>query len=79
MAPNPAFQSNACHVWLATHASAQGAQCTDPDERIAVLTEPFTRVPELIQEGHITHALVLGAFQLYAVAPGRQPGSSTDG
>jgi ADP-ribose pyrophosphatase len=79
MAPNPAFQSNACHVWLATQVSAQRAQCTDPDERIAVTTEPFAGIPELILRGEITHALVLGAFQLHGLCAKSQRRWSRDG
>ncbi len=68
--PNPALQSNTCHHWLALDAVAKSGQCPDPDEELEVLTFPLARVPELVKNGEISHALVLAAFALFALEAG---------
>ncbi len=73
-APNPAFQSNTCHLWLALDATRVGMGAPDPDEQIRVLTCPLARVPELVRDGEINHALVLAAFARFTLlAGGWQP------
>jgi ADP-ribose pyrophosphatase len=62
VAPNPALQSNACHLWLALDAAATTLQHPDPDEQIRVVTCPLERVPELVRREEISHSLVLAAF-----------------
>ncbi len=63
--PNPPIQNNRCYTFLARGlAPAIGAR-PDADERLELVRVPLERVPELIAEGRITHALVLAAFQLF--------------
>jgi ADP-ribose pyrophosphatase len=68
--PNPALQSNTCHHWLALDAVASSVRHPDPDEQIRVLTCPLARVPDLVQKGEISHALVLAAFARFALRAG---------
>jgi len=60
--PNPAIQDNSCHVFLARGARRVGVPRPDPLERIEVVTTPLARIPALIREGKIRHALVIAAF-----------------
>jgi 8-oxo-dGTP pyrophosphatase MutT (NUDIX family) len=61
--PNPAFQENRCHTFLALDC-APGTPRPGEDEEVEVLLVPRTRIPELLRNGSITHALVVAAFQL---------------
>ena len=63
--PNPAIQSNRCHTFLASGAHAEGIAQPDPDEEFEVVLEPLSRIPALIADGHITHSLVVAAFQMF--------------
>ncbi len=60
--PNPAIQNNRCHTFLALGAKPVGAQSLDDKEDIAVILKPLADIPSLIQEGAITHSLVICAF-----------------
>ncbi len=60
--PNPAIQDNRCYTFLALEAKPAGAQSLDDKEDIAVILKPLTDIPSLIQEGGITHSLVICAF-----------------
>ncbi|MDZ7697444.1 MAG: NUDIX hydrolase [Deltaproteobacteria bacterium] len=60
--PNPAIQNNRCYTYLALESRHFGDQRLDDREDIEVLREPLSRIPELIRDGAITHALVLAAF-----------------
>lgn len=64
--PNPAIQSNRCHLVLVEDARATAELEWDPDEEMAVLTEPVDAVYARAQAGGITHALVLNALLLFA-------------
>ncbi len=63
--PNPAIQSNRCYTYLALGAVKVGDLQLDDQEDITVTLSPLGRVPDLIREGRITHALVLAAFYRY--------------
>jgi len=63
--PNPPLQDNRCHTFLARALTTAASQGPDDDERIEVVEVPLERVPDLLVDGTITHALVLAAFQLY--------------
>ncbi len=65
--PNPALQDNRCWTLLARHAVRSRLPSPDDDEFVSVTTHPLATVPRLMQEGTITHSLVLAAFQLYAL------------
>ena len=63
--PNPAYQSNHCHHFLASGCRRTGEQDLDPGEDIEVVTVPFWQVGRLIREGGINHALAIAAFFRY--------------
>ena len=69
-APNPAFQTNTLHSYLALDAELTAAVRPDGDEVIEVSTEPLGRVQELMRRGVIDHALVLVAFAHLALQVG---------
>ncbi|RKG72954.1 NUDIX hydrolase [Corallococcus terminator] len=60
--PNPAFQPNRCHTFLALDCERVSGGHPDDGEDIAVELHPRADVPRLILEGHITHSLVVVAF-----------------
>lgn len=61
-APNPAFQTNTLHSYLALDAVPSTTPRPDAGEVLEVSTQPLGRVQELIRRGAIDHALVLVAF-----------------
>jgi len=63
--PNPAIQSNRCHLVLVESAVRSGAVQWDHDEEIAVSTAPVDDVFAWARDGRITHALVLDALWLF--------------
>lgn len=63
--PNPAIQTNRCHVFLVRDAIRVGEPEPDPGEDLEVMLEPVARVRERIAEGSIDHALVIAAFAAY--------------
>jgi 8-oxo-dGTP pyrophosphatase MutT (NUDIX family) len=65
--PNPALQSNRCHTFLARNMTDTGDPQPDTHEAFEVERVPLDRVPALIADGSVTHALVVAAFQLLHV------------
>lgn len=65
VSPNPAIQNNWCHTVVVREAEAVARQALEAHEEIALRLEPVERVPDLIREGWIHHALVVAAFQHY--------------
>jgi 8-oxo-dGTP pyrophosphatase MutT (NUDIX family) len=63
--PNPAIQNNRCYTYLATGARETSAPEPDPHEAFERVLVPLDRIPDLISDGSITHALVVAAFHLY--------------
>jgi 8-oxo-dGTP pyrophosphatase MutT (NUDIX family) len=63
--PNPAIQNNRCHTFLATGLSETSAPDPDPHEAFERILVPLDRIPALISDGSITHALVVAAFHLH--------------
>ena len=63
--PNPAIQSNRCHLVLVENAHTDGKLDWDPDEEFEILTKPVDEVYALAYRGGITHALVLDALLLF--------------
>ncbi|MEI6860662.1 MAG: NUDIX hydrolase [Verrucomicrobiota bacterium] len=62
--PNPAIQSNRCHLVLVEEAVRAGGTAWDADEEIEITTAPVAEVLAAAREGRITHALVLNALFL---------------
>lgn len=60
--PNPAFQDNLCHHWLAEDARLTHPQDLDGGEDIEVATLALDQVRRAILAGEIRHALVLTAL-----------------
>lgn len=60
--PNPAIMNNACHTVLVTAVHPAGGQRLEPHEEIGLRLTPLERIPALIREGLIHHALVVAAF-----------------
>lgn len=63
--PNPAIQSNECHLVLVENARPIHDLSWDPDEEIQVQTQPVDDVYALARNGGITHSLVLNALLLF--------------
>ena len=64
--PNPAMQSNRCHLVLVEDARRTAELDWDPDEEMEIVTLPVDEVYALAQRGGITHALVLDGLLLFA-------------
>jgi len=60
--PNPAFQDNLCHHWLAEGCIRTHALGLDPGEDIAVRTLPVADVVSAVGSGRIRHSLVISAL-----------------
>jgi 8-oxo-dGTP pyrophosphatase MutT (NUDIX family) len=60
--PNPAFQNNLCHHFLAEGARPTHALELDPGEDIVVDTLDLEAVREEIRSGGIRHSLVISAL-----------------
>jgi 8-oxo-dGTP pyrophosphatase MutT (NUDIX family) len=60
--PNPAFQNNRCHHWLAEGARRTHELELDSGEDITVLELPLDDVRARIARGEIRHSLVLTAL-----------------
>lgn len=63
--PNPAIFGNLCHTYLVENVQQISEVNLDADEDIEVTLVPLIKIPSLIKEGAITHALVIVAFQFY--------------
>ena len=63
--PNPALHTNRCYTYLVRNALFQKSPEQDSTEDVEVEIVPLKDIPKLIQEGVITHALVIAAFYWY--------------
>lgn len=63
--PNPALQGNKCWTYLARGARHVGPMTPDEDEELEVTLVKEEDVAALIDEGHVTHALVVVALEVY--------------
>ncbi len=63
--PNPAMQSNRCHLVLVENARPEARLDWDPDEEFEIMTKPVDEVYALAYRGGITHAMVLDALLLF--------------
>ena len=68
--PNPAIQGNRCHMFVAHDCTLRGATNFDTTEETEVLLAPLSSIPDLIQSGKISHALVLCAFHYLSLQRG---------
>jgi len=65
--PNPAFQTNKCHIILVEDCQKVGEQNLDTGEDIQVEIVSAQEVENYINEGTIRHSLVISAFRLYDI------------
>jgi len=62
--PNPAFQANRCHSFLALGCERVHGGRPDAGEDIRVELRRREEIARLIHDGEITHSLVVAAFHL---------------
>ncbi len=62
VAPNPAFQNNYLHSYLALDCEPTSAAHFDSSEVIDVELAPLIDVQQMLRDGTIDHALVVAAF-----------------
>lgn len=60
--PNPAIQDNRCYTFVAMNAFPDKDPQPDAMEDIEVVTYPLDDVPGLVEQGRISHALIIAAF-----------------
>lgn len=63
--PNPAIFNNLCYTYLIPDVTKTATLNLDADEDIDVELVPLARIPSLISDGTIDHALVVVAFHFY--------------
>lgn len=63
--PNPAMQTNRCHLVLIENAARSAALKWDRDEEFEIFTLPVEDVYARAYQGEITHAMVLNALLLF--------------
>lgn len=68
--PNPAFQNNRCHHWLAEDAEVTSPLALDDGEDIAPDTLPLDDALAMVRDGTIGHSLVIAALaRLFDLSP----------
>lgn len=68
--PNPAIQNNYCHMFLALDAEQTSPKALDDNEVIDTFTVPIEKLPSLVYEGEIRHALILACFNYFTQLAG---------
>lgn len=68
--PNPAWQTNRCHAFLALDCRKVHGGRPDAGEDLAVELHPRASIPELVLSGTVSHALVVVAFFLERLRAG---------
>lgn len=61
--PNPALQTNRCSTWLIRDARYRQPPRPDDGEQLRVVEVPSGEIGSWIEDGRITHALVIVALQ----------------
>ncbi|HEX8853907.1 MAG TPA: NUDIX hydrolase [Pyrinomonadaceae bacterium] len=69
--PNPAIQNNWIHTFLARDVQYRGEPRFAGTEHTVVRLVPLARIPSLIADGRITHALVVVGFHWLALHESR--------
>lgn len=65
VAANPAIQSNFCHTFLADGATPLGSTSFDDLEECELCLVPESALPALLDDGTLSHALVVSALETY--------------
>ncbi len=60
--PNPAYQTNRCHVYFAENAVRTEEQELDEMEDIVIRTPPLSELPGMIESGAFSHGVALAAL-----------------
>lgn len=63
--PNPAMQTNRCHLVLVENARRTSELAWDPNEEFEILAVPVEEVYARAYRGEITHSLVLDGLLLF--------------
>jgi ADP-ribose pyrophosphatase len=63
--PNPALQGNRCFTYLAEGVTLAGATAFDENEECEVVKVPVAALPQLLDEGLITHSLCRVGLETY--------------
>jgi 8-oxo-dGTP pyrophosphatase MutT (NUDIX family) len=66
--PNPAIQDNWIHTFVARGVERRGEPSNAGTEQTVVRLAALDRIPSLIEEGKITHSLVVVGFHLLGLA-----------
>jgi 8-oxo-dGTP pyrophosphatase MutT (NUDIX family) len=66
--PNPAIQDNWLHTFLARDVEHRSEPSDDGTEQTRVRLVPLEQIPALIEEGQITHSLVITSFHLLGLS-----------
>ena len=70
--PNPAIQTNRCHLYFAKNVEKVGELQQDHLEDIVVRLKPLKEIPKLIDKEEITHTLMVSAFMRLVARHGSQ-------
>jgi len=65
--PNPALMSNCCFAYYATNCQYKNSLNLDTFEDIEVVEYTQKKLHELINNGDITHSIVLSAYSLFLI------------
>jgi 8-oxo-dGTP pyrophosphatase MutT (NUDIX family) len=68
--PNPAIQNNHCYSFVAKNVVRRYEMIFDGTEHTEVVLVPLERIPDLIRDGTISHALVVVAFHWLLLTDG---------
>ncbi|MCL2450489.1 MAG: NUDIX hydrolase [Polyangiaceae bacterium] len=63
--PNPAIQNNRCFTFVARGARFGGTTRFDAMEELETVLLPAERLPELLDSGQVSHALVQGPLEAF--------------
>ncbi|MGM0595506.1 MAG: NUDIX hydrolase [Myxococcota bacterium] len=67
--PNPAIQSNKCHLYLATDAEIKNQTDFDEFEEIEIIKIKLNEITSYLASGKIKNAIVLSSFALFLSMP----------
>ena len=62
---NPALQNNRCYTFLARGVRRVAAPAFDANEECELVLVPAEHIPALLDDNHVTHALVRVALETY--------------
>jgi 8-oxo-dGTP pyrophosphatase MutT (NUDIX family) len=71
--PNPAIQNNRCHTFLARNVRPRQSQRLDGSEDIEVREASWSETTGMVDQGEISHSLVLAALFWYERYLGNLP------